>query len=542
MSFYVLSLLATAIASFLLAVFVYFKGKDRTTNITLALFSLAISVWTFAQAFGELLIDKGTILVLTRVNVGAAVLLPVFYLHFILSLLNLNLKQKNILRAAYFFSLVFILLVFTPLFVKDIAPAAGFKYYPQPGIAYPFFALYLLSCFIYGFAQLVLVLRRTGGADHQRLLYVFVASLIGFAGGVTAFFPVFNINFPVLSHLSLPIYVAITVYAIVKHKLLDISIIVREGMVYSALTVLFAGFYVLVVLIANYSLSHFIQLNPVLAMILVVFVSVMVFQPVRDRVQGIVDRLFFMGEYLYQKMIDDLSRENRKLFRSLLQADKLAALGTLSAGMAHEIKNPLAALVAMTQMLPENSSDEEFMRDYREMVPRQLERINRIVENLLKAGEGPKLEKKDVDVNSIIAEVLELNAGLGRKHGVEVLCRLAPLPAVHADPGQLQLVFSNLVLNAMQAMPDGGRLEIAGWESSGRIFVQVADKGIGIPADKLDKIFDPFFSLRDGGIGLGLFTAYRIIQEHGGMIEVESQIGKGTKFTLWLPIKPEPSA
>jgi len=542
MSFYIASLLATSIASFLLAVFVYLKGKDRTMNITLALFSLAFSVWTFAQAFGELLIDKRTILILTRINVGAAVLLPVFYLHFILSLLKLDLNQKNILRTAYFFSLVFVFLVFTPLFVKDIAPAAGFKYYPAPGMVYPFFALYLLSCFIYGFARLVLALRRTSGEDHQRLLYVFVASLIGFSGGITAFFPVFNINFPVLSHLSLPVYVAITVYAIVKHKLLDISIIVREGLVYSALTVLFAVFYVLVVLIANYSLSRFIHLDPVMTALAVVFISVMVFQPVRDRVQGTVDRLFFMGEYRYQKTINDLSKENRRLFRSLLQADKLAALGTLSAGMAHEIKNPLAALAAMTQMLPENSSDDEFMKDYREMVPRQLERINRIVENLLRTGEAPSLEKKETDVNSIIGEVLELNSSLSRKKRIDVLAKLGALPAVFADPGQLQLVFSNLVLNAMQAMPHGGRIEIASWESGGRVFVQIADNGVGIPADKLDKIFDPFFSLREGGTGLGLFTAYRIIQEHGGMIEVESQIGKGTKFTICLPIKPEPSA
>ena len=480
-------------------------------------------------------------MVLTRVNVGAAGLLPVFYLHFILSLLQFDLKQKNILRVAYFFGLVFILLVFTPLFVKDVVPAAGFKYYPSPGIVYPFFALYLFSCFIYGFVRLVLALRRISGADHQRLLYVFVASLIGFAGGVTAFFPVFNINFPVLSHFSLPVYVAITVYAIVKHKLLNISIIVREGLVYSALTVLFAGFYVLVVLFANYSLSHFVRSSPILTTVLVVFVSVMIFQPVRDRVQSVVDRLFFMGEYRYQKTINDLSEENRRLFRTLLQADKLSALGTLSAGMAHEIKNPLASLAAMTQILPENSGDEEFMNDYREMVPRQLERINQIVEKLLKAGETSRLEKKHADVNSIMAEVLELNAGLSKRQRVEMLLRLDPLPAVFADPGQLQLVFSNLVLNAVQAMPEGGRLEIAGWESGGRIFIQVADKGVGIPADKLDKIFDPFFSLRGEGTGLGLFTAYRIIQEHGGMIEVESQVGKGTKFTLWLPIKPEPS-
>ncbi|MBU0672562.1 MAG: hypothetical protein KJ732_06015 [Candidatus Margulisbacteria bacterium] len=523
----------------MLAIFVFSKGKEKAVNRTLALFSLTLAVWTLAQSIGEMAEAKAVVLIWTRINVGAAVLLPVLYLHFILSLLELKDGKKKILQIAYGLDLIFLVLVFTPWFVKDVAPVAGFKYYPQAGIVYPFFAIYLFSCFLYSLVQLVLALRQAGGENYRRLLYVFVASVVGFFGGATTFFPVFNIAFPVISHFALPIYVAITVYAIVRHKLLDITILVREGLIYSCLTILFAGFYVLVVLIANYLVSYFVHLNPLVTMFMVVFVSVIIFQPVRNRVQRMVDRVFFMGEYRYQKTINDLSEENRKLFRGLLQADKVSALGTLAAGMAHEIKNPLASIRAMTQILPENLNDKEFLKDYNEMIPRQLERINRIVENLLKVGKTAKLERLEVDINSIIREAVELNASLCKKQEIEIALNLNPLPKIIADPEQLQLVFTNLILNAVQAMPDEGKLAISSSMSIERIVVQVADNGSGIPADKLDDIFDPFFSLKEKGTGLGLFTAYRIIQEHGGSIEVASQQGKGTKFTIWLPIKPK---
>jgi signal transduction histidine kinase len=542
MDFYAGSLLLTSLASLALGAFVYLRGKDKIPNITLGLFAATLALWCFGQLMGEILTHRGLILFWTRVGIAGAVFIPVFFLHFILSFLSKTSEKKRTIQFIYALGILFLLLDFTPLFVADVGPVPGFAYYPKPGPVYPFFAIFVLACFIYGFVHLFLACRHSMGSKRNQLLYVILASLIGFAGGITAFFPVWGIDFPILSHFALPLYVLITIYAILKHRLLDISVIVREGLIYSTLTVLFAGFYALIAFIANYRFSGLISFPPALAEGLVVFVSVLVFQPVRDKVQRGVDQLFFKGEFRFQKTIDDLSAENQKLFRGLLRADKLAALGTLSAGLAHEIKNPLASIKGLTQVLEENLNDPEFVKKYQEIVPRQIDRINKLVEKLLKFGQPRELSLHEFDLSQVVEEVLSLLENQCHKKNITVEKSLDNLPKIMGDPELISQVFMNLILNAIQAMPNGGNLSIkSNTPSLTYVCVEVSDTGAGIPGGKLDKIFDPFFSSKEKGAGMGLAVAYRIVKEHGGEINVESEIGKGTEFRIWLPIKLKPS-
>ena len=433
--------------------------------------------------------------------------------------------------------IIFFILDFTPLFVADVESVFGFHYYPKAGIVYSLYAFFVFVCFVYGFFYLFSSYRNSIGVRKNQLLYEILAVLIGFFGGITAFFPTWRINFPVLLQFTMPVYVAITVYAILKHKLLDISIIVRESLIYSTLTLLFAGFYALAILTANYLLSNLVRFPPLLAVFLVVFISVLVFLPVRDKVQKGVDRLFFRGEFQYQKTINDLSVENQRLFRRLLQTDKLAALGTISAGMAHEIKNPLAMISGLTQVLPENLSDSKFITKYTEIISRQLDRINLIVEDLLKFGRPSKLEVRQVDLNEVLSKVIELVEDQSQKKGIEISLELGDLPEIEADPEQLNQAFMNLVLNAVQAMPGGGRLSIKSFTTSPRkVQIVITDTGMGIPEDSIKNIFDPFFTTREGGTGMGLAITYRIIKEHKAEIEVESREGQGTTFRIYLDV------
>ncbi|MDD5382519.1 MAG: ATP-binding protein [Candidatus Margulisbacteria bacterium] len=541
MDFYSGSLLLTSIASLALGLFVYLKGKDKPANATLGLFSASLALWCFGQFMGGMVADKSQVLFWTRAGIGGAIFIPIFYFHFIAALVGRI--NEAWLRLGYGLAFLLLFLDFTPLFIPDVQPVLSYRYYPKAGIVYPYFALFIAVCFGYGFLRLFKAYREAAGEKRNQLLYIIIASLIGFGGGLTAFFPVWGINFPVLSHFALPLYVLVAVYAIVKHHLLDISIIVREGLIYSALTVLFAGFYVLAVLVANYSLSRFVPFDPVVTVLIVVFASVLVFQPVKDRVQSAVDRVFFRGEYRYRKTIDDLSEENRQLFRSLLQADKLAALGTLSAGIAHEIKNPLASIKGLTQVLEENLGDPEFIRKYQEIVPRQIDRLNSLVEKMMRLGQPQELVMQTVDLKSVIEDVLKLLENQLREKKILVELKAEPLPELRGDAGQLSQVFTNFFLNAIQAMLDGGRLSVGmKVEEMGRVCIEVSDNGAGIEADKLDKIFDPFFTTKNDGSGLGLAVVYRIIKEHNGDVQVESKPGKGTKFTVWLPIRPKRSA
>ena len=543
MSFYSVSLFATSMGSFLLAIFVYLKGKDKLPNVTLGLFSMSLGWWCFGQFMGEVVASKEQVLFWTREGIAGGIFIPVFFVHFVLALLDKTVREKLLLYIAYGLGFLFLLLDFTPFFVKDVAPASGFRYYPQPGVVYPFLAVFVLACFAYGFLCLFIGAISSNGAKRNQIFYVILACIVGFLGGMTTFFPVWGINFPVVSHLALPLYVLITVYAILKHRLLDISVIVREGLVYSTLTVLFAGFYVLAVLFANYFVSHYILFNQVATIFLVVFISVMVFQPVRNGVQRLVDRLFFQGEYRYQKTIDDLSSENRKLFSDLLQANKLAALGTISGGMAHEIKNPLASIKGMTQVLHDNLDDPEFIKEYQEVVDRQVDRINNLVEKLLKFGQPPQLLLSVFDLNRAIDETIGLVASQCRKNKIRIEQKLAKLPEIQADAEQLSQVLLNLMLNAIQSMSEGGVLSItSGVKMPDNIVVEIADTGKGISPENLNNIFDPLFTTKDGGTGMGLAVVYRIVTGHDGEISVDTKLGKGTKFSICLPIKTTRSA
>jgi signal transduction histidine kinase len=627
-SIFAVSVLLTAIASLVLALFVYSKGRDKALNRSLALFSLALAVWTMAQGIGVLVGQKTAVLFWTRVQVGAAIFLPLFFLEFIFSLLNLRREKSRVLRLSRVIAVSLVVLDFTPLFVGDIV-LQGFKYYPRLTFVYGFFAFWLIASFIYGFCYLVADLRRSAGDQYQKLLYVFVASLIGFLGGGTSFFPIFNINLPVVSHFTLPVYEAVAVYAIVKHKLLDITVYVRKGLVYSFITAIFTTFYVALLSLINNYFQDFGHINSIIATVGIVFCMCFVFQPLRDWSQSVIDNLFFKSLYDYQDIVKKFSQgisamrrveeleefvkrkfenifkvsnaqiclddtlpkfnpfliipieskgrrwgnlflghrlsgddynaedknlletlahqiavalENIQLYQTLARSENLAALGTLVAGMAHEIKNPLAAVKGMTQVLPENLADPDFMASYTELVPRQLDRINGIVENLLKVGRAPKLTRRPVDINQLLQEVIDSHENLCRQQNITIYHKLEVLPVIEADADQLYQVFVNLALNAIQAMPEGGRLEFYSRVSADgkQVVVEVVDTGVGIAPEKLGKIFDPFFTLKETGTGLGLFMAIRVIQEHDGTIEVKSPVegvGRGTSFSVILPIK-----
>lgn len=544
MSFNNISLLFTAGASLTLATFVYLHGRNKLPNIFLALLALSIGAWCFGEFMGEMVAGKEIILFWTRENLGAAVLIPVFYLNFILAFTGQAKVKRLLLAAAYLSAAALILSDFTPWFVADIAPRAGFRFYPVPGPIYPFFAVYLLFFFVAAFRALFQFLRESEGSVKNQARYIFSASLVGFLGGTTAFFPVFGLKLPVVSHLVLPLYLAILAYAIVRHELLEIKLVFREGLIYSILTLCFAAFYALTILIAGLLFQNFTGSDDFTATLIVVFASVLVFQPLRDRIQTWVDRLFFRGNFYYEKTIHDLSDENLKLYRSLLQADKLSALGTVAAGMAHEIKNPLASIKGLTQVLPENMEDPEFIKKYSEIVPRQLDRINRIVEDLLDFGRPAKMAMGKVDVVNELESVLRLVENQCRKAEIEIVREFQTIPPITGDAEKLSQAFMNIILNAIQAMPNGGAVKIKIQKSKSKdneLIIEIADSGKGIPADQLPNIFDPFYTTKESGTGMGLAVTYRIIKEHGGEIEVESETSQGTKFKICLLIKPEPS-
>ncbi|MBP1697342.1 MAG: sensor histidine kinase [Deltaproteobacteria bacterium] len=228
----------------------------------------------------------------------------------------------------------------------------------------------------------------------------------------------------------------------------------------------------------------------------------------------------------------------RKTEAQLVRSDKLAALGQLAAGVAHEIRNPLTSINILIHSLTENYPAGSSNREDFKVIAEEINRINEIVDQFLRfAKPAPPLLAK-AEVLSIFEETLQLLRPQIEKQQILVQKDFQPLPSILMDREQMKQAILNLLLNAVQAMPKGGRLALKGRVPEGNRWVQLSiqDSGVGIPGEDIDKLFNPFFSTREGGVGLGLSITHRIIDQHDGKIEVESAPGKGTLFTVWLPV------
>ena len=239
-----------------------------------------------------------------------------------------------------------------------------------------------------------------------------------------------------------------------------------------------------------------------------------------------------------EEKIQQTTADLRKTEAQLIRSEKLAALGELAAGIAHEIRNPLTSINILIQSLTETFPSGNAHREDLQVIEEEISRINEIVDQFLRfAKPVPPLLAK-ADVLSVFEETLQLLRPQIEKNRIIVEKEFRVLPPISMDREQMKQVILNLLLNAVQAMPKGGHLTVRGQvlESDRWIKLSIQDSGIGIPKEDLNKLFDPFFSTKEGGVGLGLSIAHRIVDQHHGKIEVESAPGKGTLLAVWLPI------
>jgi len=262
---------------------------------------------------------------------------------------------------------------------------------------------------------------------------------------------------------------------------------------------------------------------------------------------GLAIQNAFMVQELrnFSKQMEEKMKETtsdlRKAEAQLIRSEKLAALGQLAAGIAHEIRNPLTSINILIHSLKEKLRTDHAHQEDLKVIEEEIHRINEIVDQFLRfAKPAPPLFGK-TEVLSVFEETLSLLRPQLERQRIILWKEFNPLPPITIDKEQIKQVILNLLLNAIQAMPLGGELKLGGQVSGDGRWIQlsVKDSGIGIPPEDMDKLFDPFFSTKEEGIGLGLSIAHRIMDQHCGKIEVESNPEKGTLFTLWIPIGNE---
>jgi len=237
-------------------------------------------------------------------------------------------------------------------------------------------------------------------------------------------------------------------------------------------------------------------------------------------------------------LVEDVSQRAR-LEDQLVQTEKLTSLGLLAAGVAHEVNTPLAVISNYIQMLAKQLPGDDPRHTIIEKIVKQTFRASEIVNNLLNFSRTASSNFTELNLNSVLDETLSLVSHPFKAAHVEVVRNLqGTLPAVMGSSNRLQQVFLNLFMNARDAMPQGGMLEVRTLCNNGSVEVEVVDSGVGISRENLNRIFDPFFTTKSTGrgTGLGLSVSYGIIKEHGGKIDVRSTQGKGTSFKLEFPV------
>jgi two-component system NtrC family sensor kinase len=237
-----------------------------------------------------------------------------------------------------------------------------------------------------------------------------------------------------------------------------------------------------------------------------------------------------------QERTDEIKRIHGQLFRS----EKLASLGKLAAGVAHEINNPLTGILANSSLLLEETEPGDPNREDLAIIVKETIRCREIVKRLLDFARQTKPQKKLTDVNQLLDAIILLVRNQASFRNIVIDRSLADgLPQILCDSDQLQQVFINIILNASEAMTGGGRLTVRTSSSTDgeSVVVSFADSGPGIPEERRERIFDPFFTTKEHGTGLGLSISYGIVEQHGGNILVESEVGRGATFTVQLPVR-----
>jgi signal transduction histidine kinase len=242
--------------------------------------------------------------------------------------------------------------------------------------------------------------------------------------------------------------------------------------------------------------------------------------------------------------------QNSQIYERMKERDRLAALGQMAAGLAHEIRNPLGSIKGAAQYLQpvEGQQPEGSTREFLGIIVEEVDRLNKIVSQFLDYARPYRGEQSPLDVNDVVRKTLNLIERERSGSHVEIVMNLLDgLPPVRADAQQLRQVILNLTLNAFDAMPQGGRLQVTTslrrstrrGAAAAFLEIRIRDDGIGIPLADLRNLFIPFFTTKEKGTGLGLPISQRIIENHGGTIEVRSQPGSGATFTVLLPVEAD---
>lgn len=527
LSIYALLPLIGSIVFFALAVAVLSHRPRTRPKILLGALCLQVFVWQCVWLV-SFFCPASWVDTLVRYVYVAITPIPAVYLHFIAEYLGVE-RLKRLMGPVYLVAVILLAVLLTTDWHIAGYQRYEWGYYPLPGPVFAVFVVFSLVCMLTGCGALMRRLTYGPKDDplRPRLRYL-ALSLAFFMFCTVDFMQIYGYpGYPIGTAFFL-ISIALIAYAILKHELLNIRVTLQRTAIYTGLTLLVSALYLSLVYAFYALIPRSGSEALVTGFVGVIFVAA-VFKPIEIVLHRVLERRFFRGT------IGEISELNRQLESELERRERLKSVGILAAGMAHEIKNPLTVIQTFTQHLPSKYADPDFREKFDRIIPVEIDRMKRIVTDLLAFSRPSEPRKIEVDLARMIEDLLLLVSAEALKSGVRVQQSLRPATAL-VDPDQVRQALLNILMNAIDAMrPGGGELGVGlQRREEGVAEISISDTGCGIDPGALPHIFDPFYTNKDGGTGLGLAITHSIIEKHGGSIRVSSQPGVGTTFIIRL--------
>lgn len=534
---YILITLCFIVSSLWLVSLVFInKRKGDVLSRLLTLLFLAGLLWGIGSLQFALVSSEAAALYWWRFAHVGAIAAPVFFAHLILK----YVKQDHpiVIRAAYGF-MAFVILV--NIFSGNHYIAAvhsifdGIYWHDWQRYHVPLFIVnyLLIYCALlpYSFFQGIIYLRHAPDKTKIRLKYLLIGAGIGWVGPHLFFLLDFGFSIYPFSNLILTIFILITWYAIQRHQLLEITIVIRRGLIYSILVSTLTIIYFISVLFWERITQQVIGYNSKTGSFLAAIIISICFIPFRNKIQILIDNLF------YKNSTAEIFEQNELLKQEITKKDKFKTVAILASNIAHEIKNPITTIKTFFEYIPNKKNDPEFLEKLNRIAGQEIDRINELIQQLLEFSKPSPPIFKEVLIQKLISETLSFIGPQLRKHNIKLVTQFESSNNItlQLDPNKIKQALLNILLNAVDAMPQGGTLTVSTHlQPPGHITLAIQDTGCGIDKRDLPHIFDPFFSKKEGGTGLGLAISKGIVEEHKGQIKAESQAQKGTTFTIAL--------
>ena len=692
----IISSLCNFLAAATLALTAIVTGKKTQRDVSFGVFALSVGLWSAAYFLWQISEDKESALMFCRLLMIGASFVPVTLFDYVCRLTETS--RSWITRGSYLLAIVMASLVPTPLFIEDIQPISGYKYWPVAGPWFIYFLIYFTLYTVDSWRRLYMGLRGLPAARVRRQRYILIALVVGFVGGATNFPLWYGIGIPPVGNGLVVVYLIMMGYAISKQRFVFLNADILRGVAYVSIGLTLAVFYTIMVAVVRswFRLegnSTSLLNNFLYTLIITLFGIWLVpglinaadllaerasgrggnvergkLAELAKRIATLVDEhtifldtsraiaeslelskvgVFFRDDlqqdqrlqagygwtgaivlahqdplierlrtYPFPLVVEELEDSSaheassaaletcrrlgielavpiyiegalwgavlcgagpggryfadldmsllealclqvglavrsRQLERRANQTEKLISLGTLAAGLAHELRNPLVSIRTFSSLIEEQGNDPEFRREFRCIVERDVSRIAAIVENVSAFAANTQVEFAAVRVEEVIRAVYDISRTEFLNAGVVFSLSEADLPSISGNYSQLLQVFLNLFQNAIHALEGRPEPKVSvGYrlvnddEGSRMLIVSVSDNGAGIDDVVRARIFDPFITTKatgDGenrGMGLGLAIVKRIVEGHRGAITVTSEAGRGTTFFVHLPCLP----